>query len=212
LYQCEPGLRVAVAAVMLTDACSSSSCDRQHLYVSSQHMGPLLAVMGRFHAVGTLWHFPLNFVWRDNLVLAGMLTRPGKSEAEVEAEFRFYEAEARDVVWVIKTPLALQRMVYQYQEIIPSMAVTTVSMHYLKVNFNTTISYQRRTLALLCRFYTRDACALQDRLLIFYVINKSEVHLLPSIYWFWIFDAVLMENRYLNCGTVHKQCAIVYVL
>jgi len=27
----------------------------------------------------------------------GMLTRPGKSEAEVEAEARCYEAEARDV-------------------------------------------------------------------------------------------------------------------
>ena len=35
-----------------------------------------------------------------------MLTRPGKSEAEVEAEARCHEAEAeaRDVAWVIKTP------------------------------------------------------------------------------------------------------------
>jgi len=33
----------------------------------------------------------------------------------------------------------LQYKIYQYQEITPSMAVTTVPMHYSKVNFNTII-------------------------------------------------------------------------
>ena len=78
-----------------------------------------------------------------------MLTRPGKSKAEVKADTRCHEAEARlrpknseakaearDAALVIKTPLAHQYKIYQYQEITPSMAVTTVSMHYSKVNFN----------------------------------------------------------------------------
>jgi len=32
--------------------------------------------------------------------------------------------------------LVLQHKIYQYQEITPSMTVTTVSMHYSKVAFN----------------------------------------------------------------------------
>jgi len=44
-----------------------------------------------------------------------MLTRPGKNKIK---------ADARDV--------ALQHKIYQYQEITPSMAVTTVWMHYSK--------------------------------------------------------------------------------
>ena len=32
--------------------------------------------------------------------------------------------------------LVSQHKIYQYQEITPSMAVTVVSMHYSKVNFN----------------------------------------------------------------------------
>jgi len=44
----------------------------------------------------------------------------------------------------------LQHKIYQYQEITFSVAVTTVSMHYSKVNFNRILqskqhSYQRRT-------------------------------------------------------------------
>jgi len=49
-----------------------------------------------------------------------MLTRPWKCEAEVEA---------RDVAYAIKTPhmKGFQHKIYQYQEITPSMAATTVS-------------------------------------------------------------------------------------
>jgi len=55
------------------------------------------------------------------------------------------EAEARDVASVIKhrmRMLAHQHEIYQYQEITPSMAVTTVSMHYSNVNL-TSIEYYK---------------------------------------------------------------------
>jgi len=64
--------------------------------------------------------------------------RPGKREAEVEAE-------ARDVAYVIKAPYmnkidaCAPTYFYQYQEITPSMTVTTVSMHCSKVNFNSIV-------------------------------------------------------------------------